>query len=60
MAYQLKNRALPADFDDASYAPCIFCGEMIYHFNGGGTGMTVNSCESGMVPPDSVWRIRRI
>jgi len=47
MAYLLKNRALPANFDDESYAPCIFCGEMITHFNGGGRGLVVNSCEEG-------------
>lgn len=47
MAYLLKNRALPEDFDDESYAPCIFCGEMLSHFNGGGRGMVVNSCEEG-------------
>lgn len=34
MAYQLKGRALPKDFNDETLGRCIFCGVQTRHFNG--------------------------
>lgn len=35
--YTLEGRSLPANFDDnKDSSPCIFCGKLVRHINGGG------------------------
>lgn len=47
MAYILEGRELPANVEDTTTTPCIFCGRAIHHFNGGGTGMYLGAVVDG-------------
>lgn len=49
MAYILKGRELPDDAGDETESPCIFCGRLVRHINGGGTACYLGSIVDGKV-----------
>ena len=49
MSYTLEGREMgDASPDDVSRAPCIFCGEVIWHFNEGGVGWILGAVIDGV------------
>jgi hypothetical protein len=50
MAYLLKGRELPDKWSDDVERPCIFCGRVVKHVNGGGTACIVNGLDDHNEP----------